>query len=97
MPVKTCKSDAILTQVLQGVLPFIISPLMTLINLPLQEGVFAEFWEMAIVCPLIKKLGLELVYSNYRPVSNLTFTVTTTTFYPIFSQLTDKIIAQKHL
>ena len=28
---------------------------------------------MAIVCPLIKKLGLELVYSNYRPVSHLPF------------------------
>ena len=28
---------------------------------------------MAIIHPLIKKLGLELVYSNYRPVSNLPF------------------------
>ena len=46
---------------------------MTLINLSLQEGVFAESWKMAIICPLIKKLGLELVYSNYRPVSNLPF------------------------
>ena len=46
---------------------------MTLIILSLQEGVFAESWKMAIVCSLIKKLGLELVYSNYRPVSNLLF------------------------
>ena len=46
---------------------------MTLINLSLLEGVFAESWKMAIIHPLIKKLGLELVYSNYRPVSNLLF------------------------
>ena len=73
MPGKTCKSDAIPPEVLKGVLPFIITPLMTLINLSLQEGVFAESWKMAIICPLIKMLGLELVYPNYRPVSNLLF------------------------
>ena len=73
MPVKTCESDAIPTQILKGVLPHIITPLTTLINLSLQEGVFAESWKMAIICPLIKKTGLELVYSNYRPVSNLLF------------------------
>ena len=73
MPVQTCESDAIPTQVLKGVLPLIITPLMTLINLSLQEGCFAESWKMAIICPLIKKLGLGLVYSNYRPVSNLPF------------------------
>ena len=41
-----------------------------LINLALEEGIFTEIWKVAIICPLIKKLGLELVNSNYRPVSN---------------------------
>ena len=35
MPVKACKSNDIPTQVLKGVLPFIITPLTTLINLSL--------------------------------------------------------------
>ena len=39
MPVKTSESDAVPTQILKGVLPLIITPLTTLINLPLQEGV----------------------------------------------------------
>ena len=59
MPVTTCKSDVIPTQVLKGVLPLIITPLTTLINLSLQEGVFAESWKMVIVHPLIKKFRLE--------------------------------------
>ena len=29
--------------------------------------------ENAVVQPLLKKLGLELIKSNYRPISNLTF------------------------
>ena len=70
MPTKSCQSDAITTQFLKGVLPLIITPLTTLINLALEEGIFAETWTVAIIHPLIKKLGLELVNSNYRPVSN---------------------------
>ena len=30
-------------------------------------------WKLAILRPLLKKIGLELVYNNYRPVSNLNF------------------------
>ena len=73
MPTKSCESDAIPTPVLKGILPVLITPLTTLINLALEEGIFAETWKVAIICPLIQKLGLELVNSNYRPVSNLPF------------------------
>ena len=34
---------------------------------------FASDWKTAIVRPLLKKIGLELIHSNYRPVSNLPF------------------------
>ena len=30
-------------------------------------------WKVAIIRPLLKKLGLTLIHSNYRPVSNLSF------------------------
>jgi len=39
----------------------------------LKQGVFPSRWNQAIVRPLLKKCGLELTYSNYRPVSNLSF------------------------
>ena len=32
---------------------------------------FVEEWKVAIIHPLLKKLGLDLISSNYRPVSNL--------------------------
>ena len=34
---------------------------------------FAESWKTSIVKPLLKKVGLELIFRNYRPVSNLKF------------------------
>ncbi|VDI39690.1 Hypothetical predicted protein, partial [Mytilus galloprovincialis] len=44
-----------------------------LVNLSLSQGVFPLRWKQAVVRPLLKKAGLELIYSNYRPVSNLSF------------------------
>ena len=37
------------------------------------QGVFLSSWKVALVKPLLKKLGLELIESNYRPVNNLPF------------------------
>ena len=34
---------------------------------------FASDWKTAVVRPLLKKIGLELIHSNYRPVSNQPF------------------------
>ena len=39
----------------------------------LGEGVFANKWKTAIIKPLLKKVGLDLITKNYRPVSNLPF------------------------
>jgi len=43
------------------------------VNGSLQHGRFYDDWKTAIVTPLLKKPGLDLVSSNYRPVSNLSF------------------------
>ena len=49
-------------------------PLLTkIINLSLTEGLFAEEWKAAIIHPLLKKPGLDVICRNYRPVSNLPF------------------------
>ena len=54
MPVKTCKSDAIPTQALKGVLPLIITPLTSLINLSLQEGVLLSPGKWLLSAPSLK-------------------------------------------
>ena len=49
-------------------------PMLTkIINLLLIEGLFVEEWKVVIIPPLLKKLGLDLISNNYRPVSNLPF------------------------
>ena len=37
------------------------------------EGVFTSQWKNAIIHPLLKKVGLDLILKNYRPVNNLPF------------------------
>ena len=51
-----------------------------LVNKSLQIGYFPEEWKNALVNPNLKKLGLELVFPSFRPVSNL----------PFISKLTEK-------
>ena len=55
-----------------------------MINLSQKTGWFADEWKNALVHPLLKKPGLELVTGkNFRPISNLQFT----------SKLTEKAVA----
>ena len=70
---KSCELDAIPTSVLKQITPSIVYTITKIINISLTQGIFAEEWKTAIVHPLLKKLGSELVPSNYRPVSNLSF------------------------
>ena len=46
---------------------------MKFINISLQHGVFARTWKVAVIKPLLKKIGINLVPQNYHPVSNLPF------------------------
>ena len=49
-------------------------PLITdIINTSLKFGIVSEPLKHAMIKPLLKKLGLELIEKNYRPVSNLSF------------------------
>ena len=58
-------------------------PIITkMINLSLETGLFADDWKCALVLPLLKKPGLDLLYKNYRPVSNLQYV----------SKLTEKVV-----
>ncbi len=45
----------------------------SIVNLSISPESFAHFWKSAIVRPLLKKQGLDLVTKNYWPVSDLPF------------------------
>ena len=47
--------------------------LVDIVNISLQSGIFAKEWKTALLYPLIKKSGLDVIKSNYQPVSNLSF------------------------
>ena len=73
MPTKSCKLDVLPTRVLKDIVTPMLSQLTKIINLLLFEGLFVEEWKVAIIHPLLKKPGLDLICRNYRPVSNMPF------------------------
>ena len=79
-PNKQWSSDPIPTWLLKECLDSLLPVLTLLVNKSLQIGYFPEEWKNALVKPLLKKLGLELVFPSFRPVSNM----------PFISKLTEK-------
>ena len=50
----------------------VLLPVITkMINLSLNSEEFANDWKCEVINPILKKPGLNLLYKNYRPVSNL--------------------------
>ena len=73
MASKSCRTDPIPTTLRRDILPSFIKPIMKIINISLQHGIFARTWKVAVIKPLLKKIGLDLIPQNYHPVSNLPF------------------------
>ena len=73
MKTKTCELDDIPTDILKSMLPKVIGLITKIVNTSLEGGEFSTKWKVAVVHPLLKKSGLELIRPNYRPVSNLPF------------------------
>jgi len=55
------------------------------INLSLEEGKFPSEWKGALVKPKLKKVDLNLIKENFRPLSNLQF----------LSKLTEKLLRSR--
>ena len=70
---KTCCLDPIPTKHVYECLDILLPVITTIINYSLEHGVFPSAWKNALVFPLLKKDGLEPIFKNYRPVSNLQF------------------------
>ena len=73
MLTKYCELDAIPTAILKKLAPYIREIITRIVNVSLTEGKFPSQWRIASIRPLLKKLGLELLAKNYRPVNNLSF------------------------
>ena len=72
MPAKSCELDAWEASLRKRAFPKIIRTITKLVNFSLVEGAFASQWKIALLMPLLKKLGLDIMKkSNYRPVSNI--------------------------
>ena len=70
---KSCELDPIPMTLLKGVLPGVLPAITKIINLSLQSGLIPRKWKTAVVTPLLKKQGMDLVMSSYRPISNLPY------------------------
>ena len=69
----TCLLDTIPTKLLKAY-PEVFLPLITkLINLSLTSGTFPCICKRTLVKPSLKKSGLERIFKNFRPLSNLNF------------------------
>ena len=73
VPTKSCLLDPVPTNILKDCLDELLPILSTTINLSLESGFFPDIWKESIVTPLLKKQGLDLVFKNFRPISNLSF------------------------
>ena len=70
---KSCETDVLPTKILKKALPGVIEAVTNIVNISISEGVFPRAWKTAIIRPPLKKQGLDLALSNYRPVNNLPF------------------------
>ena len=70
---KSCELDTISTDKLKEIQDPGIDTTTKIVNISLANGEFCDQWKTVIIKPLLKKLGLDLINRNYRPVSNLCF------------------------
>ena len=73
MSPKSCELDAIPSSLLKQLATDLAPALTKVVNTSLTSGVFATNWKTSIIRSILKKLWLELLLANYRPVNNLSF------------------------
>ena len=69
----TCELDPIPTTFLKSCIETLLPVITRIVNMSMQTGCVPSSLKKAVVHPLLKKIILELILSNYRPVSNLPF------------------------
>ena len=82
---KSCILDPIPVTLLSACLDPLLPVITNMVNLSLRTGYFADAWKTAVVHPLLKKPGLDPLFKNFRPISNLQFV----------SKLTERVVANQ--
>ncbi len=72
-PNKFCELDPVPTWIIRDCIDEVLPLLTKIVNLSLMHGKMPDDLKLAIIKPLLKKLGLNFIKKNYRPVSNLSF------------------------
>ena len=70
---KTRPLDPMRASLVVGCLDVLLPVITRIVNSSLSSGYFPAKWKVALVNPLLKKAGLDPVFKNLRPVSNLQF------------------------
>ena len=68
----TCRNSPVPSYLVKHNNDVLLPAITHLVNLSLCGGVFPDCLKMAIISALLKKKGLDIILSNFRPVSNLT-------------------------
>ena len=91
---KTCRLDPMLTPLVVECLDAPLPVIIRMINLSLQCGTFLDDWRLADVKPRLKETGPEALFSNLRPIGNLSF-ASKLTERAVFAQTHDHLITNK--
>ena len=73
LPSKSCELDLVLTTLLKSMVDVVTPVITCIINMSLLSGKFYKNLKVANLKPLIKKMGLDLVFKLFHPVSNLSY------------------------
>ena len=85
-PNKSCELDPFPTPLVKNCLDVLLTPITSLINNSLAEGIVPQSFKNAHVSPILKKPSLSKDdLKNYRPVSNLSF----------ISKVLEKVVAHR--
>ena len=68
-----CKLDPTPTCLVKLCVDELKTVITKIINMSLHDGYVPEAWKVALLVPILKKLGLEALFENFRLVNNLLF------------------------
>ena len=69
----SCRLNPGPTWLVKSCLDVLALSITEMVNVSLLSGRVPENWKTTVVIPPLKKPGLDLLYKNFRPVSNLSF------------------------
>ena len=73
VPPKSCDLDPIPTKILKNHIDVLAHGMANIINTGFEHGYVCDSLKEAIITPLLKPPKLDLVFPNYRPISNLAY------------------------